>query len=85
MSTAIMEAQLREALTSDPDLASRGWRGTPRQPGGVAVERAGTIAGLWRWRAGVFELSIGGSGAIVTFETVAEAVRHTRENLCPPP
>lgn len=83
MATAIMEARLRDALNADRDLAGHGVKSTVRQPSGVAVERGGTVLGIWRWRGGVFELYIGSTGPVVAIETVAEAVRHTRERLFP--
>ncbi len=83
MATAIMEAQLRDALNADRDLADRGARAVARQPSGVAVERGPSIAGVWHWRSGQFELHIGGSGPAATVGTVAEAVRLTREKVAP--
>jgi|LNFM01.1.fsa_nt_gb hypothetical protein len=83
MATAIMEAQLRDALNADRDLTARGAKAAERQPSGVAIERGPNVLGIWHWRRGQFELTIGGSGPVVTVETVAEAVRYTRERLAP--
>jgi hypothetical protein len=81
MATAIMEAQLRDALNVDRDLTARGAKAADRQPSGVAVERGPNVLGIWHWRRGQFELNVGGAGPVVTVETVAEAVRYTREQL----
>jgi hypothetical protein len=81
MSTTIMEAQLRDALDRDRELAVRGCA-TASGPAGIAVERRGTPLGVWQWRNGGFELRLAGEGEAVTkVETVAEAVHHTRERL----
>jgi hypothetical protein len=83
MATAIMEAQLRDALNADRDLAGRGAKASAQQPSGVAIERRGAVLGIWRWRGGLFELYIGSTGPVVAIETVAGAVRHTRKRLFP--
>ena len=82
MSAAIMEAQLRDALRADRPLAARGCRAEEQQPSGIAVERGGAVAGVWHWRNGAFELELTGPGPTVVLDTVAEAVRHTRDHLC---
>jgi hypothetical protein len=85
MATAIMEAQFRDALNGDRDLAARGCVGVPRQPSGIAVERRGIAVGVWHWRNGRFEFAPAtSSDPPIGVDTVAEAVRHTRERLCPP-
>jgi len=81
MSTAIMEAQLRAALDTDIELAKRACRTRFHQPSGVGVEFKSTEVGVWHWKNGRFELFVENQGAIVTVETVAEAVRYTRESL----
>ncbi len=81
MATAIMEAQLRDALNTDRDLTARGARAAERQPSGVAIERGQNVLGIWHWRGGQFELHVGRTGPVATVETVAEAVRYTREQL----
>jgi hypothetical protein len=79
MATAIMEAQLRDALNGDGELNARGAQAAARLPSGVAVERGPDVVCVWHWRAGLFELHVGGSGPVATVETVAEAVRQTRD------
>ncbi len=82
MSTTIMEAQLRDALDRDRELAVRGCAFTPAA-GGIVIERRGATVGVWQWRNGGFELHVPGDGEPLTkVETVAEAVHHTRERLC---
>ena len=75
----IMEDQLRAALVSDRRLAGVREPRT-RAEGGIAIERPGAREWLWRWIDGEFQLSIADS-PVVAVETVAEAVRYTRENL----
>ncbi|MGE0700047.1 MAG: hypothetical protein AB7O57_13205 [Hyphomicrobiaceae bacterium] len=82
MSTAIMDAQLRAAINADRVIATRGCRGEARQPNGVAVEQGASVKGIWYWRNGAFELFVGGDGPIVAVDTVAEAVRYSRDHLC---
>jgi len=83
MATAIMEAQLRDALNADPHLSGRGAKAVDRHASGVAIERGPNVLGIWHWRRGQFELRVGGTGPVATVETVAEAVRTTRERLVP--
>lgn len=85
MSAAIMEAELRDALRADRALAAQGWQVEERLPGGIAVERGGTVAGIWYWQNGVFEVVADRAAPGVAFDTVAEAVRYTREHLCAAP
>ncbi|MEZ5815526.1 MAG: hypothetical protein R3D44_00405 [Hyphomicrobiaceae bacterium] len=84
MATAIMEGQLRAALEADRELGQRGCHVVPRRPNGVAIERGVAELGVWYWKNGQFELSIAGDHAVVRVDTVAEAVRHTREKLFGP-
>ena len=84
MSTAIMEGLLRDTLNGDRSLSARDCRAAEGRRGGVSVERAGVPRGTWHWRNGAFELDIGDDVAVVSVESVAEALRYTREHLCPP-
>jgi hypothetical protein len=81
MATAIMEAQLRAALDTDIELAKRACRTRFLQPSGVGVEFRATEVGDWQWKNGQYELVVDGQGPIVRVDTVAEAVRYTRETL----
>ena len=85
MSAAIMEAQLRDALRADRRLAAQGWQAEERQAGGVAVGRAGIVAGVWHWRNGAFEVVTDRAGPGAALDTVAEAVKYTRDHLCAAP
>ncbi|MDX2155008.1 MAG: hypothetical protein SFW09_00745 [Hyphomicrobiaceae bacterium] len=84
MSTTIMEAQLKDALDRDRDLAARGCYAAITPPSGVVVERRGRMLATWHWRSGGFELHRPGtSDPVVKVETVAEALHRTREHVCP--
>lgn len=83
MSTAIMEEQLCDAINGDRVLLARGCRAELRPPSGVAIVHAGADTGVWHWRNGSFVLSPAEGGPEVVRDTVAEVVRHTREQLCP--
>jgi hypothetical protein len=83
MSTTIMEAQLRDAIDRDRDLAVRGCQSVLRPSGGIAVERHTAVVGIWHWRNGGFELRLPSQDdPAIKVDTVAEAVHYTRERLC---
>jgi len=81
MAIEIMEAQLRAALDTDARLIERGCRTRAYHPSGVGIERGAVEVGVWHWSNGQFELYVDGNGPVVTVDTVAEAVRYTREKL----
>lgn len=81
MSTEIMEAQLRAALDTDARLIERACRTRFHQPSGVGVEFGSSEVGIWHWVNGRFELHVDDSGPAVAVDTVAEAVRYTRNEL----
>ncbi len=84
MSTAIMERQLLDGLSADSDLARKGYAATagPAGSGVVVIERLGNVHGIWHWQNGVFVLTVAGAaGPAVEVETLAEAIRYTREVL----
>jgi len=81
MATDIMEARLRTALDADRGLVKRGCSTRQLDPSGVGVSFGSAEAGAWFWANGMFELRSDGGTSVVTVETVAEAVRYTRERL----
>lgn len=84
MSTTIMEAHLCDAMNADPELLALGFVAARNAAAsGVIVSGRGGTAGVWHWRNGTFELEVAGA-VIVALETVAEAVRYTRERLGQP-
>lgn len=87
MSTAIMERQLLDGLAADRVLASNGYTAGASPTGsGVIVERQGYVRGLWHWQNGAFVLTAPGSHSpAVEVETLAEAIRYTRDVLCQAP
>ncbi|MGD9805168.1 MAG: hypothetical protein AB7E81_01190 [Hyphomicrobiaceae bacterium] len=81
MASAIMEARLRAAFLRDIALTDRGIATRFEDPSGVAVAFGQSEAGIWRWQNGQFELFVAGDGPVAAFDTVAEAVRYTRDRL----
>jgi len=81
MAIEIMEAQLRAALDTDGRLIERGCRTRAHLPSGVGIERGAAEVGVWHWNNGQFKLYVEGRGPVVTVDTVAEAVRYSREKL----
>lgn len=85
MSTTIMEAELIESLRGDPALAHAGIDVVAASPSGVRLVRHGIPLAVWRWRNGVFELTPSTDDETVyTSETLAEALRHSRELFAAP-
>lgn len=82
MSTAIMEAELRDALNADRTLAATGCHVEERRPSGIAIMRGSSTVGVWHWRGGAFELE---ASLPASTDTVAAAVRYTRDRLCRAP
>jgi hypothetical protein len=82
MSAVIMEGQLASRLRSDSVLSQRGCTAARAATGGVTIERRGHHLGVWHWRQGIFAYTPAGYGEpTVEVETVAEAVRYTRERV----
>jgi hypothetical protein len=82
MSTTIMEAELIAALSGDPALAQAGIAIVAAAPNGVRLLRHGVALADWRWRNGVFELLLPDNDEpVCTSETLAEALRHSRERF----
>lgn len=82
MSTGIMERHLVRSLGVDAELSGKGCQAAIAPAGGVIVLRRGQVQGIWAWRNGAFVLERPGVDTpMVEVETIAEAVRHTREQL----
>lgn len=81
MAIRIMESQLRAALNTDSHLVEYRVIALSLEPSGVAVEREGARVGSWNWSNGRFEFHAGRKTSIEAVETVAEAVRLTREKV----
>lgn len=81
MATEIMEAQLRAALDTDARFVEKACRTHFANPSGVAIECNASEIGIWHWTSGRFEFHVADSGPVMAVDTVAEAVRYTRERL----
>lgn len=83
MSTGIMERQLLRGLTADSGFMSTGCTAQIAPSGGVTLSRNGHVRATWTWQNGAFVLTASGSRSPrIEVETVAEAVRYSREQIC---
>lgn len=83
MSTGIMEKQLLRGLNADSGFAATGCTAQIAPSGGVTLSRMGHVRAIWSWQSGAFVLTVPGSRKPrIEVETVAEAVRYSRETLC---
>ena len=81
MAIEIMEAQLRAALDTNARFVEKTCHTRFVDPSGVAIECGSNGVGIWHWTNGRFEFHVDGDGPVVAVDTVAEAVRYTRERL----
>ena len=67
---------------SDPDLAARGCSAEAQGADGIAIVRGHHHRGLWAWTGTRFTFTPGGYSAPI-IATAAEALRYTRNVVCP--
>ncbi|MEZ5853495.1 MAG: hypothetical protein R3D67_01645 [Hyphomicrobiaceae bacterium] len=83
MSTIVMESQLCCEINACRIMTGRGCQARLKRTSGVALERHSRLIAVWRWRNGGFELSQTLQPfSIGKVETIAEALRISREHLC---